>query len=45
MDPVSISSRADEKAFENSKTGKVTAVVTVMHIYGETESNSPNANA
>ncbi len=44
-DPVSISSRADEKALENTKTGKVAAVVAVMHIFGETKSNSPNPNA
>jgi hypothetical protein len=45
MDPVPINIRADEKALENVKTGKVTAVVVVMHIFGETKSNSPNANA
>jgi hypothetical protein len=31
--------RAAEKAFEIPKTGKVTAVVVVMHLYGNTESN------
>ncbi len=31
--------RADEKAREIAKTGKVTAVVAVMHLYGDTESN------
>ncbi len=31
MDPVLINIRADEKALENAKTGKVTAVVAVMH--------------
>jgi hypothetical protein len=31
--------RADEKALKNAKTGKVTAVVAVMHLYGNTESN------
>jgi hypothetical protein len=31
--------RADEKALEIAKTGKVTAVVAVMHLYGNTESN------
>ncbi len=45
MDPVSISSRADEKALENAKTGKATAVVAVMHIFGETTNNLPNASA
>jgi hypothetical protein len=39
IDPVSISGRADEKALENAKTGKVSAVVAVMHIFGETKSN------
>jgi hypothetical protein len=37
VDPVLINVRADEKALE--------AVVAVMHIFGEPESNSPNANA
>jgi hypothetical protein len=37
--------RADEKAIENAKTGKVTAVVTVMHIFGETNRNSYNVYA
>jgi hypothetical protein len=45
MDPVSISSRAEEKAPENAKTGKVTAVVVVMHIFGKTKTNLPNASA
>ncbi len=31
--------RADEKALEIAKTGKVTTVVAVMHLYGNTESN------
>ncbi len=31
--------RADKKALEFAKTGKVTAVVAVMHLYGNTESN------
>jgi hypothetical protein len=44
MNSVSISSRPDEKALENAKTGKVTAVVVVMHIFGETKSNSPITN-
>jgi hypothetical protein len=33
-----------KKALENAKTGKTTAVVTVMHIFGETKSNSPNTS-
>jgi hypothetical protein len=37
MDPVPISTRADEKALENAKTGKMTAAVTVMHMYGNTK--------
>jgi hypothetical protein len=45
MDPVPISIRADEKGLENAKTSKVTAVVVVMHIFGETLRHSPNANA
>jgi hypothetical protein len=45
MDPVPINVRADEKALENAKTGKVTAVVVVMHIFGETKRISPKANA
>jgi hypothetical protein len=44
MDLVLISSRADEKALENAKTGKVTALVMVMHIFGEIKSNLPNAS-
>jgi hypothetical protein len=31
-DPISNSDRADVKALENVKTGKVTAVVAVMHL-------------
>jgi hypothetical protein len=45
MDPVSLSSRADEKALENAKTGKATAIVAVMHIFGETTNNLPNTSA
>jgi hypothetical protein len=45
MDPVPISTRADKKALENAKTGKVTAVVAVMHIYGNTKSNLPHTSA
>jgi hypothetical protein len=44
-DSVSNSERADVKALENAKTGKVTAVVTVMHLYGNTKSRSINDNA
>jgi hypothetical protein len=36
MDPVWISSRANEKALKNAKTGKVTMVVVAMHIFSET---------
>ncbi len=32
MDPISDSTRANVKALENLKTGKVTAVVAVMHL-------------
>jgi hypothetical protein len=32
MDPVPINTRADEKALEIAKTGKVTAEVAVMHL-------------
>ncbi len=32
--------RADEKAHEIAKTGKVTTVVAVMHLYGNNKSNS-----
>jgi hypothetical protein len=40
MDHIPISStRADEKAHEIAKTGKVTAVDAVMHLYGNTKSN------
>ncbi len=44
-DFVSHSDRADVKALENAKTGKVTAVVTVMHLYGNAKSRSINDNA
>ena len=44
-DPISNSDRADVKALENAKTGKVTAVVTVMHLYGNAKGSSINANA
>jgi hypothetical protein len=45
MDPVSNSNRADVKALENAKTGKVTTVVAIMHLYGNAKSSSINANA
>jgi hypothetical protein len=38
-DQIPISTRADEKALEIAKMGKVTAVVMVMHLYGNTKSN------
>jgi hypothetical protein len=44
-DPISNSTRADVKAVENAKTGKVNAEVAVMHLYGNTKSSSINANA
>jgi hypothetical protein len=45
MEPVSNSIRADEKALENAKTGKVTMVVAVMHLYGNAKISSINTNA
>jgi hypothetical protein len=45
MDPVPISSRADEKALENAKISEVTLVVAVTHIYCNTKGNSPNTSA
>jgi hypothetical protein len=44
-DSVSNSKRAAAKALENAKTGKVTAVVAVMHLYGNTTSRSISDNA
>ncbi len=44
-DSVSNSERADIKSLENAKTGKVTAVVAVMHLYGDTMSRSISDNA
>jgi hypothetical protein len=41
-DPVPIIIRTDEKAIENAKTGKVTTVVAVMHIFGISKHKSPN---
>jgi hypothetical protein len=43
--PVPISTRADEKALEIAKMGKVTTVVAVMHFYGNTKSNLLNTSA
>jgi hypothetical protein len=45
MDSILHSDRADVKALENAKTGKVTAVVAVMHLYGNAKSRSINNNA
>jgi hypothetical protein len=39
-DTISNSDRANVKALENAKTGKVTAVVVVMHLYGKAKSRS-----
>ena len=39
-DQISISTRADEKTLEIAKTGKVTVVVAVMHLYGNAKSRS-----
>jgi hypothetical protein len=44
-DSVSNSKSADSKALENAKMGKVTAVVAVMHLYGNTTSRSISDNA
>jgi hypothetical protein len=44
-DTVLNSTRADVKALENAKTGKVIAVVAVMHLHGNDKSSSINANA
>jgi hypothetical protein len=43
--PISNSTRTDVKALENAKTGKVTAVVVVMHLYGNAKSNSIKTKA
>ncbi len=45
MDQILISTRADEKALEIAKTGKVTVVVAVMHLYGNTKSNLISTSA
>jgi hypothetical protein len=42
-DSVSNSDRANVKALENAKMGKVTAVVAVMHLYGNAKSSSIKA--
>jgi hypothetical protein len=44
-DSVSNSKRADAKALKNTKTGKVTAVVAVLHLYGNTMSRSISNDA
>ncbi len=44
-DSISNRKRADAKALENAKTGKVTAVVVVMHSYGNTTSRSISNDA
>ena len=44
-DSISNSDRADVKALENAKMGKVTTVVAVMHLYGNAKSRSINDNA
>ncbi len=44
-DSVSNSERADIKALENAKTGKVTAVVAIMHLHGDTTSRSISDDA
>jgi hypothetical protein len=44
-DSVSDSDRADVKALENTKMGKVTTVVAVIHLCGNAKSRSINANA
>jgi hypothetical protein len=45
MGPVLISTRADEIALEIAKMSKVTAVVVVMHSYGNTKSNVIDTSA
>jgi hypothetical protein len=45
MDSVLNSDRADVKALKNAQMGKVTTVVTVMHLYGNAESSSIKAKA
>ncbi len=46
MDQIPISdNRADEKALEIAKTGKVTVVVAVIHLYGNNKGNSITTSA
>jgi hypothetical protein len=46
MDQIPTSNdKADKKAVEIAKTGKVTAVVTVMHLYGDSKSKLVNKTA
>jgi hypothetical protein len=45
MDLVLINIRANEKAIKNAKTGEMTAVEMVMHIFGETKCDSSNTKA
>jgi hypothetical protein len=44
-DSVSNSKGADAKALENVKTGNVTVVIAVMHLYGNAKSRLINDNA
>jgi hypothetical protein len=44
-DSVSNRDRANVKALENAKMGKVTRVDAVMHLYGHAKGSSINANA
>ncbi len=37
--------KADEKALETAKMGKVTAIVAVMHLYGNSKIKLINTNA
>jgi hypothetical protein len=39
-DSISNSDRADVKALENAQKGKVTAIVALMHLYGNAKSSS-----
>ncbi len=45
MDSVSDSDEANVKALENANTGKVTAVVAVIHLHGNAKSRLINDNA
>jgi hypothetical protein len=44
-DSILHSNKADVKALENAKTGKVTMVVAVMHLYGNAKSRSNKDNS